>query len=189
MFKNNNKTQAGFSFVELLVSIGIASLVMGMVITKHTKSNSAVLLRSQAYEIALDIRETQLKTVSATGLSGVYRNVLGLHFSTSVPKKYNLFKDVDLDNYYDNTEKIGLQGILDSRFKIDSILLDSVVVSDLSIVFERPNFDAKFFTGSGSENKTATTAKINIRLEGSTGTGRESIRTIEITRTGQIIVQ
>ncbi len=192
-----NTSIGAFSLIELMVSVSIVVLVMSVVLAKHTKSNGAVLLRSQAYEVALTARETQLAAVSAVSDgAGIYRNVLGLHFNTATPVSYAIFKDADGDFFFDTGEQFGPQGRLDQRFIIDDIrLYDSGtlmalgVLTDLSVVFQRPNFDARFFVASGVEATAATTAEIDIRLVGSSGSGPESVRTVEITGTGQIVVQ
>jgi prepilin-type N-terminal cleavage/methylation domain-containing protein len=186
--------QTGFSLVELMVSVSIIVLVMGTVLAKHNKSNGAVLLRSQAFEVALTAREVQLQAVSAIHDGTSFRHPLGLSFDiVADPGSFAIFSDTDADQIFDASEIFGEQGRLDRRFEIDDIrLITGVVVSsvtELTILFERPNFDARFFSAAGVENTTASVAEIDIRLSGTTGYGPESVRTVEITRTGQITVQ
>ncbi len=54
----------GFGLIELLVSISLMVLVLAIVLVQQTAFNGSVLLRSQAFEIALQIREVQLNAVS-----------------------------------------------------------------------------------------------------------------------------
>jgi type II secretory pathway pseudopilin PulG len=185
----------GFGLIELMVSIGIVVLVMAVVMAKHNKSNSAVLLRSQAYEIALDARELQLSAVSAVGLSGDFRNVIGLHFDTSNPDYYLRFAETGTNNYFYNAgEELSPRGAIDSRFGIDAIRLvnggTETAIDEVSIVFERPNFDAMFYTAANTPVSSAVGAvEIDVRLLGTTGSDVGAVRTIEISRTGQIVVQ
>ncbi len=187
----------GFGLVELMVSISIVVLVTSIILVRHTSYNGAVLLRSQAYEVALQAREIQLSAVSAILEAGGFRNVFGLHFDTNTPDYYLNFKDDTTSGgnfYYDSGEQIGKRNNIDKRFEIGDIRLMNGVTtvsspSALSIVFERPNFDARFFTGANNEITNASTVEIDIRLKGTSGTGSGEVRTVEISRTGQITVQ
>jgi type II secretory pathway pseudopilin PulG len=177
--------------VELLISISIMVIVAAVILARQTSFNSAVLLRGQAYEIALQIREVQLSAVSASGNSGNFRSTLGVHFDTNSLSNdhFHQFRDADSDNFYDPAEEFGLQGQLDPRFEIEALRAvgDTITGSELSVIFVRPNFDARFFDTGGEIN--ASSVEIDIRRRGSTGTGPGEVRTIEVTSTGQISVQ
>ncbi len=192
-FKNKSTETSGFGLVELMVSISIVVLVTSIILVRHTSYNGAVLLRSQAYEVALQAREIQLSAVSAMLEAGGFRNVFGLHFDTNTPDYYLNFKDDTTSGgnfYYDSGEQIGKRNNIDKRFEIGAIRLSNgATPNELSIVFERPNFDARFFDGANSEITTASTVEIDIRLKGTSGTGSGEVRTVEISRTGQITVQ
>lgn len=186
-------SQAGFSLIELLVSIGIIVLVLSIVITQQSTFNSAVLLRSQAYEIALAVREVQLSAVSATSDgAGDFRSVLGVSFSDSVAgnQRYVTFID-DGDQWYDSDTAFGPPGLLDQRFEIADVRYNGVSVpgNQVSITFERPNFDARFKTSAGGALLRTGTVQMDVGVAGSTGTVcGEDIRTIEITAAGQVTV-
>lgn len=195
---HHNKTsqkelQRGFGLVELLVSISIVVLVTSIIMTRHSSHNGAVLLRSEAYDVALKAREVQLAAVSAVGTSGDYRNVFGLYFDTSTGSFYRTFRDGDGDFYYDGGEEVGARNNLDPRFEIDEIrLVDGGVPTtpaSISIVFERPNFDARFYTSSGPVASSVYAVQLVVRLRDTTGTGVGDMRLVEISRTGQITVQ
>lgn len=184
---------AGFGLVELLVSIGIALLIMTVVMAKHSSSNSAVLLRSQAYEVALTAREIQLSAVSATGDAGSFRSAYGVYFNTATPNYYYSFRDdASANNFFTSGEEIGQRNNLDPRFEIGDIRLVTGLVensigagADVAIIFERPNFDARFFTAPNTEvNSSVNAIEIDVRISGT-----NEVRTVEISRTGQIIVQ
>lgn len=183
----------GFALVELLVSISILVLVIGAIMVKQGAFNSAVLLRSQAYDVALEARETQLFAVSIVSDGSDYRNVYGLHFDKTSPANtgFKIFSDNNNNFYFNAGEEFGQQNTLDARFVVDDIRLIGgayVAQNNLSVVFERPNFDARFFNVSG-ELVNATAVEIDIRLKGTTGDTNGEVRTVEITRTGQISVQ
>lgn len=183
------ESQQGFGLVELMVSISIMAIVMAVVLVRQTTFNSAVLLRSQAYEVALSLRTVQLSAVSASNEAGDFREVLGVHFDTSDSDAYRIFRDsdsgIDDNNYYDSGEAFGLQGKLDDRFEIRAIRAGGDV-SQLSVIFERPNFDARFFDSGGEID--VSTIEIDVARRGA-DSGCSAVRTVEISNTGQITVQ
>ncbi len=181
----------GFGLVELLVSISVMVLVTSIILARHDSFNGATLLRSQAYDVALALREMQQLAVSTSNVTGDFRGVYGIVFDKIVaPNDYIIFRDNDGDGSYDGGEEFGKQGTLDERFLISSIefLRTAPAVNsnedDVTILFERPNFDALFYDGSGvAVNAGVYGVKIGIGVRGST-----EVRYIEITRTGQITV-
>lgn len=192
LHSKTHKTQAGFGLIELMVSISVMAIVSAIIMVKQNSFNGGVLLRSQAYEVALSAREVQLNAVSSVGVAGDFRTLQGLHFDTNTANSggYRIFIDADNDGFFDASESTGPQGALDDRFEVHSIrtIGDTYSGSALSIVFERPNFDARFFDSAGEVN--ASSVEIDIAR---TGTGASTCgtdyRTIEITNTGQIIVK
>jgi type II secretory pathway pseudopilin PulG len=190
--RQRNST-AGFSMIELMVSIGIIVLVLTITLTRQSSFNSAVLLRSEAFDIALAIREIQLSAVSAAGDgSGQFRSTLGVHLDTANPNEYILFRDSTGGNKaYDPGETIGAAGIIDPRFEISAIEAGGSSPDEVSVVFQRPNYDALFFDGSANSIDEAA-VQITLRIKGTTDTTDASCgdqwRKIEITRAGQITV-
>ncbi len=186
----------GFALVELLVSISILVLVTGAVMANHGAFNSAVLLRGQAYEVAFQARDTQLFAVSIMSDAGQYRNIYGLHFDKNNNTGYKIFRDSNRNSYFGTSEEFGRQGSLDSRFVIGDVRWvhsngSETSINNVSVLFERPNFDAKFFEAAapGGELSNAVAVEIDIRTKGTSGNTNGEVRTVEITRTGQISVQ
>ncbi len=147
--------------VELLVTITIVVLVTGIVMIQYSSFNSSVLLTSQAYLTAFDIREAQSLAVSVRGQSNEYREEYGLYFDLATPGQYILFQDNDVNGdqspvRYDEGEEIGIPYLLDPRF----VILDICVVTNSArtcysddnamhfvvVSFKRPDFDAAFYT-------------------------------------------
>jgi prepilin-type N-terminal cleavage/methylation domain-containing protein len=191
---SKNKATGGFGLIELMVSISIMALVSAVVLVKQSSFNGAVLLRGQAYKVALAAREAQLNAVSAVGVAGDYRTLVGLHFTTSEKTIFRTFKDGDSNNgFFETDEAFGQPGVLDNRFEIRALRVVNGVtetsVTNLSVVFERPDFEARFFTAPNTEATSASAVEIDIARVDATGTGPSVIRTVEITATGQIIVQ
>lgn len=184
--------QGGFGLIELMVSISVMVIVSSIILVRQNSFNGGVLLRSQAYEVALAAREVQLNAVSSVGVAGDFRTLQGLHFDTGATSDgiFRVFIDVDNDGFFDTTESVGPQGTLDERFEIRAIRTygDSYSGSALSVTFERPNFDARFFDSAGEVY--ASRVEIDIARRNTAGTVcGDEYRTIEITNTGQIIVK
>lgn len=189
-------SSAGFGLIELIVSISIMVLVSAIVLAKNNSFNGAVLLRSQAYDVALHLREIQLSAVSAASDgAGGFRTVLGVRFHSNPAANgaYTTFEDDDSDYEYDAGEEYGGQGFLDDRFEIREIRVDTgagmtVHTDPVVIFFERPNFDAEIYDDSGA-SLGASAVEIDIARRGVSGSGVEVVRTVEVTATGQIAVQ
>jgi type II secretory pathway pseudopilin PulG len=189
-------TKGGFGLVELLISISIIVIVVAVILTRQSTFNSAVVLRGQAYEVALTLREVQLNAVSVSGDTGTFREVQGVHFNSGATSDhtFRVFRDDDNDGYYDGaSEEFGQQGFLDPRFEIRAVRAvggDTLDGDEVSVVFVRPNFDARFFDGPGDSGEvSATGIEIDIARRDATGTGPGELRTVEVTATGQISVQ
>jgi prepilin-type N-terminal cleavage/methylation domain-containing protein len=183
--------QGGFGLIELMVSISIMVLVASIILVQQGSFNSALLLRDQVYEVALHVREVQLSAVSASGdVDTDFRSILGVYFTSDTTDNdhYHVYKDTGTNGFYDSGEEWGQTGQLDSRFEVRQIRIDSTPISEIGVVFVRPNFDARFFGSSGEFSKEST-VEIDIARVGTTGTTIEELRTLEITRTGQIAVQ
>jgi prepilin-type N-terminal cleavage/methylation domain-containing protein len=194
--RNHPNLSAGFSLVEMMISVTIMVIVISVVSVRQGAFNGAVLLRGQAYEAALLIREIQLTAVSATGDAGVFRSVYGVHIDTDSASngRYAIFQDSpsgsNANGFYNAGEEFGQQAFLDSRFEIREIrtLGDTMQsTGGLSVVFIRPNFDARFFDSAGEVNASAV--EIDIARRGSVGTDVGDVRTVEVTSSGQISVQ
>lgn len=190
--------QAGFSLIELMVSIGIVVLVLTVVVTNQGAFNGAVLLRSQAYELALAVREMQTSAVSAQAdTAGNFYSVLGVHLDTDSGEnnRYTLFSDENDNGFFDDaaTDAVIETTGLDARFEISAIRRSDGAGlgagNDVSVTFERPNFDARFTTSASGGFDSYNSIQIDIRPVGATGTSCPAdVRTVEITSTGQIAV-
>jgi prepilin-type N-terminal cleavage/methylation domain-containing protein len=64
IFKKNNN-DSGFTLVELMVVVGIITVISALSIFNSSKLNSGVLLSNTAYEVGLIIRDAQVSGLGA----------------------------------------------------------------------------------------------------------------------------
>lgn len=169
----------GFSILELLITVAIVGLITGVVTLKYGSFNNLILLKNQTYQVALDLREAQAKSLSSVGQGGVFREVYGMYVTTADRNNYTLFVDSDKDGIYSIGEDLETVS-LDDRFELASLCNGSDCdLTELSVVFRRPNFDAIIQNGSIS------TASIKVRSKND----EANERTVVINVTGQISVE
>lgn len=186
-------TNSGFSILEVLVTAFIIGLITAIILFKYNSFNNVVLLKSQAYEMALDLREAQIYAVSVRGSNDEYRQEYGLYFDISNPTEYQLFLDSNANDNgtYDVGEEVDVPYYIDGRFTISAICVNyssdcstGTSVDTLAVTFKRPDFDALFVSTSPAIGSIG-----NARIE-LTGVNDSSlVRAVEVTLSGQINVE
>jgi len=199
------KSVAGFGLIELLVAVSIMVVVTTVVLANHGSFTSVSLLRTQAYDMALRIREAQQSAVNAQGSSGNFSNLLGVRWRSSVSDRYDIFSTPffedgpGVDLVPTQVSIFGTPGVLDDRFSI--LCVRRVTggtpeacgsTTGVFIVFKRPNFDALFYDSSGNRTTNVESVIFTLGRAGDTfdsaavGTTQ---RSVIISRSGQITVQ
>jgi len=193
-----HKKNSGFSILEVIISAAIIGIVTAVVAVKYTSFNNVILLKSQAYEIALDIREAQVFAVSVRSEGGQYREDYGLYFSIGSSTQYRVFLDqgVTIEDgqnvaYYDAGEEVGPPQFIDSRFAISRICVNNISgcgteVDDISVSFKRPDFDAQFASHDGLASGVGFISNAEITI--ANAFDNSITKTISISPTGQIDV-
>jgi prepilin-type N-terminal cleavage/methylation domain-containing protein len=208
IFFSNKQTasfssRAGFGLIELLVSISIMVLVTSIVLARHSAFSGTVLLKSQAYEIALRLREAQLSAVSvATSTEGI-RSQYGARFTAPISNdRYTVFatRIGASGNFYQSGDfsLLGAPGLLDKRFVIKGVNAycangsADTVTGGVIVLFKRPNFDADFrdINGGAVSECSGQVSGVGIRIGpvGSLDTATSSERIVTVTKAGQISV-
>lgn len=186
-----NASTRGFTVVELLVTIGIVVLVTGVVMIRYSSFNSSVLLTSQGYITAFDLREAQSLAVSVRGNSSNFREEYGIYFDMLSPNQYLLFQDDDSNGEhsparYHSGEEITTPYKVDSRFSIVDICGTNgggttCGLTDMAVTFKRPDFDARLYSSSMGN---LVSAEIHF------GNGESSIiKRVIVYASGQIAVE
>ena len=179
----------GFSLIELLVVMGIFTVISSLILANHSRFNSSVLLNSLAYDMALSVRQAQVYGLSVRGSASGFQVGYGIHVTQGT--SYVFFTDVNGNKRYDagtdaivQTYTVG-QGYQVSRFcgvKSDGASECSNAsspISSLDIVFFRPNPDAVMYSDVGGPYSSGTVT---------VASGAQT-RTIVVASTGQISVQ
>ena len=182
-----------FSLIELLVVVGIFTVISTIVLANHSRFNSSVLLGSLAYDIALSVREAQVYGLSVRGVNANFQVGYGVHFATA--NSYILFADTNANKKYDDgtgsepadtvVSSYSLSaGHQISRFCGVTALgaeecSDTSVIDRLDIVFFRPDPDAVI---SSANPGIYSAAHVTVR------SSVVETRTISIASTGQISV-
>lgn len=182
----------GFSFVELLVTISILTLMTGIIFAGYNRFTGTTLVDNYAHDIGLSIRLAQSYSLNVRGFGGDFETSYGIHLAAATPNSYILFADPN--------RAVG--GFMYSGNDVETFTLSQGYtlsnvcatvaggapircfsdggITFLDIVFDRPNPDA-YFTSNVAE--TYQQAEITIRSpQGTT-------RTIRVLPTGYISVQ
>lgn len=103
------KGTRGFTLIELLVVIGIVVIISSLILFNTQGFNSAILLRSLAYEVGLSFREAQLYGVAVRETAPGTNNfgaAYGVYFPASIigvdNANYPLFEDLNDNGIFDD---------------------------------------------------------------------------------------
>jgi prepilin-type N-terminal cleavage/methylation domain-containing protein len=211
LLASQSKT-AGFTLIELLISVAIIGIITAIVLLKYSSFDSTTIMKGTAYEIALALREAQVKSVSVVRTDdNTFDNPYGISFTpganTVASKEYHAFRyddenDVtkfnpkyDIDDE-DNTKArdVGSGITLERGMYIKSVCVtggagDRCDIERLDISFRRPEFNALFFAegygdGTDADMKKIATAQITLSSVNNIDAGF----IIEVTKLGQISI-
>ena len=210
MIKKNLKkiNSAGFTLVELLVTLSIFAITTGIVMTSQGKFDNSILLTNTAYDIALTLRQAQTFGVNVKEGSGSVSskfNPYGVVFNNSVKTRFDLFEDLPTKNYkYDgefvcttiDTECVNSYKIKRGHYVSSISVYDNAGASSsvnvLNISFIRPNPEAIIVTDVGSYNPALPSAFFNLPKSAEiviSSADNSATRTIIVTKVGQIYVK
>lgn len=183
-------TQRGFTLIELLVVMGILVVISGVTLTSYAKFGGQTLLRNLAYDIALSIREAQIYGISARSfLSAQFSSGYGAYFSFNESnKEFFLYTDVNGDNFFASDEMVETFTI-GKGYTLDRICVSSgdaeenCTVTELDILFKRPEPDAIIRASLGSDFDLYDTARVVV------ASPKAKKLSVLILTTGQISVQ
>ncbi|KKQ76894.1 MAG: hypothetical protein A3F20_04295 [Candidatus Zambryskibacteria bacterium RIFCSPHIGHO2_12_FULL_39_21] len=114
----------GFTLTELLVVIGIATVLMTAIIFKQNGWNDQLSVNTQAYEMVLSIRQAQIYSLGVreytAGTGDKFNLGYGIYLDEDNLNQYVFFADKDGDQKYDIGEavetKTFTRGVTINRF-------------------------------------------------------------------------
>lgn len=182
-----------FSLIELLVVVGIFTVITSIVLANHSRFNSSVLLGSLAYDVALSVRQAQVYGLSVRGISSNFQVGYGIHFAGA--NSYALFADTNGNKRYDDGTGGAPADTIVSIYTLStahtiqkycgvtqtgtSECSNNAAIDHLDIVFFRPNPDALISSGNPGYYSQG-----KITVQSAAG----QTRTVTIASTGQISV-
>lgn len=158
-----HKKEAGFTLVELLVSIAIFTVVTTVSVLNQSSFNGSIVLTNLAYEIGLSIRQAQVYGV--TVIRGVRGNTFdsgyGMRFDMATPNRYYLFEDRPPVNHFCDFNECGASPNYDPAQVLETFFIQrgnritKICVNDgndcsqqiIDISFVRPNPNAHIYAG------------------------------------------
>ncbi|MDB5245053.1 MAG: putative Type pilus pilin [Parcubacteria group bacterium] len=88
------RAHKGFTLIEMLVVLGIISIISAIAVTGQSTFNQSLLLTNTAYTVAFSAREAQSFGLSSRKFGNVQNAGYGLHFDRALPTSYILFADI-----------------------------------------------------------------------------------------------
>ncbi len=181
----------GFTLVELMVSITIMVVILGVVLFNSRGFDSSIVLTNLAYDVGLSVREAQSYGISVKGYNPTpntpFAYPYGIHFDSSNPTQYVIFVDLNGDGVYTGNETIKTYTIK-GAYKISNLCtLSGTTCTNatvLDITFLRPNPDA-IITANGISATKYDAAQISVSAARVPG----SVKNITVRLTGQISIQ
>jgi prepilin-type N-terminal cleavage/methylation domain-containing protein len=136
MFKifTKNKYERGMTIVELLVVIGIFTIISVIIIFDYGKFRSTSSLQNLADDVALSVRKAQSFAIGVRGAgSGGFSPGYGVHFSienidpselttySGSNRSFVLFANIDNDISYDNNGSCGITSLIEGNECIEEL--------------------------------------------------------------------
>ena len=195
-----SKNPSGFTLIELVVASAIILIITGVIMFQQAKFNSATLMRSLTYSVALSVRQAQVYGTSVKEFSGVFAPGYGVYFPASGASAttYYMFADIIPtgagNGAYDSGEALpvftlGRGYVVGGLCAVLNGASTCTTVSSLTVFFRRPNPDACIATNSAPAACAPGAAPVYssayIQL---LSTNNNDTRRVKVSNTGQIAV-
>lgn len=205
LFSSNREKNShrGFTLTELLICVAIIGMVTSIVLVKYSSFDSTVLLKDTAYEIALGLREAQIKSVSVVRGDTNFNYPYGMSFSTAdavAQKTYHTFlyenADVDVTPSFDDDAATIHTTNIGRSMQVSDVCINTTGDSDddecdidrLDISFRRPEFASLFFVDGGGYDTSSQPAGVEYAKIKVDSTNGGLVFVVKITSFGQISV-
>ena len=102
----------GFTLIELIVVMAIASVIMTALVIQQSNWNDSLIVNTQTYEMALMIRQAQVYGLGVkeyiAGTGDKFNIGYGVYFDSD-PTRYIFFADKNGDKNYDSGEEVEIK--------------------------------------------------------------------------------
>jgi type II secretory pathway pseudopilin PulG len=168
-----------FTLVEVLVVLGVVSLLTLLVLPQYRKGESSLALQRATHQLAQDIRRTQEMAASATEINGVPPRY-GIELDLGNPDQYFLFADINDNGTHQPSDEVIETINLERRVNLHQILVGDPPSSktDVSITFSPPDPTTEIRDPGGPFSV------VSIQL-----TGEGQIKSIKVNEAGLIYVE
>lgn len=182
--------ERGFTLAEMLVSIGIMTIVSSLMLANNARFGGQVLLQNLAYDIALSVRQAQVYGISVQrfGSTNTFADGYGMVFQTSANTSYSLFGDLNSNRLYDVGGGELLQASsIRSGYRINGLYVTpvngvEVPVTRIDVTYRRPEPDA-YITRNADGSTLYEQARIELISP------RGDTKSVVLSVNGQITVQ
>ncbi|MEX0672820.1 MAG: prepilin-type N-terminal cleavage/methylation domain-containing protein [Candidatus Paceibacterota bacterium] len=181
-----SRSERGFTLLELSVSISVIFIITAVAIFNHKMFSDVIELANVTEEVALKVREAQLKglAVQEYSGSGSFQEGRGVYFNLNDPTQYIYFGDESNGGtpdgeYDDTTEHISTEMLKNGFTFIRFEDVDGAVIlkDEFAVTFRRPRPEARLWFEGGAER-----GAVRIIIE----SPKERQAYVEINQTGQI---
>lgn len=194
---------SGFTLVEMLVVIGIITVISALVLANNNRFGGQVLLQNLAYDVALSIRQAQVYGISVQRFkeTSTFAPGYGIYMNASSPTTYVVFGDLGTPNgVYDINEAVETNqiqsGYAISKLQVQSAQAPGVWsdVSKINITFRRPEPDAYIVANDDvlsfdSRGKLIGSQPLKDQARIEVRSPRGDIKYVTVSVSGQISVQ
>ncbi len=197
----------GFTLIELLISVAIIGILTAIVVVKYKSFDSTVLLKSTAYEIALALRESQVKAMSATRGTAGFDFPRGVTFTTveSGKQSYIAFQFTSVSTTTDGNPRYDISepnpdlavplatSTMGRTVQVSDLCLTPPSGSEvcqldrLDISYKRPEFKAIIYGVKGAATYSGNNTEARIEIN-SANNPTTNIFVVTASQLGQISV-
>lgn len=199
-FYKKDKSNKGFTIIELLVVITIFTVITTALVIQQNKWNDRLQLNTKLYDLALYIRQAQFYSLSvrqdAASVGDTFDRSYGVHFDAATPNSFVFFSDRNKNQRYEVGENLNIynftNGITIDRFcgfnpggSLERCAPDSGNVQTLDILFYRPESKAIIVllnNGGGTSASANPPAKIYLK------NSQDNKASVTIQQNGQISI-